>query len=678
MKNSVLKRYSIIGSVILAASILCLCLIYCTPTIPDAPCDTSLSGTDGNPVASVSITDLEGLNYLTYVNYTPDEYLNPNFEIQGIPIDLREKNEYAQKGTFVFVIRNLDPTAEDFSDQAAALAPYLQGDYSWHFTLYIPKIWSACNVYVKYVLTDRIGTLSDYDFIKYSDYAGTTEFHSNQTKPISLDLSFYSERQAIYPEPLYAATVVTIHYEAEENKEAGIDGIPLIGSAAAISTYTACDQTLSIIAFTLAALITAVFLYVCLLKKQKMFLPHLFIVLGMFGIFFSSYILTMTTLYPYIWQTIRNFAVAFTLLCAILSVFSRRSLFKCRCAALAACSLYCIAMPVLCLLPYNIVAWEHIFKICCNLIFSAIILFFVLWDTKYKDSGLPMLMNPLLICILACSLCLPFTDIFALTNPVFWLGLAVLFYTAFLGGRYFFMQEQRLRYLTGNLQAEVQIQTKELKTLLDERDELFRYVSHDMKKPLVSMQHFLCVARQREKDAEQQKTLEIIGNKINELSRDFAELSDFSKNNFTAEESICIDLNELLEQAKEDYEPDCCANGILLKVIPRKISVYGKYENLRSVISNIILNAIEHSECSQITVSASKKKDICLLCITDNGKGITTSRDIFYPYYSESQDKNNSGLGLYISKCFMKSMKGDLCYKQEPGLLTFVISLPLA
>ncbi len=28
----------------------------------------------------------------------------------------------------------------------------------------------ACNVYVKSVLTDRIGTLSDYDFIKYSDY----------------------------------------------------------------------------------------------------------------------------------------------------------------------------------------------------------------------------------------------------------------------------------------------------------------------------------------------------------------------------------------------------------------------------------------------------------------------------------------------------------------------------
>ncbi len=110
--------------------------------MPDAPCDTTLTGTDGNPVASVSVADLEDLNYLTYANYTPDEYLNPNVEIQGTPVDLRENNEFAKKGTFIFVIRNLDPAAQDFSEQAAALAPYLQGDYYWHFTLYIPQIWS--------------------------------------------------------------------------------------------------------------------------------------------------------------------------------------------------------------------------------------------------------------------------------------------------------------------------------------------------------------------------------------------------------------------------------------------------------------------------------------------------------------------------------------------------------
>lgn len=678
MKNSVLKRYTIIGTIILAAVILCLSLICCTPNLPGAPSDTSLQGTDGNPVASVSITELENLNYLTCVNYTPDEYLNPNYEIQGTPVDLRKKNEFAQKGTFVFVIRHIDPMAEDFSEKAAALDPYLQGDHSWHFTLYIPKIWSACNVYVKYVLTDRVGTLSDYDFIKYSDYSGTTEVHSNQTKPIFLDLSFYFGRHTISSDPLYAATVVTIHYEAEENKEAGMDGIPLIGSEAAIRKYTEYDRTLSIVAYILAGLITGIFLFVCLLKKQALFLPHLFIVFGVFGILFCSYLLTTTTLYPYVLETIRSFAIAFTLLCAMTALLNRRTLFKSWCAASIACALFCIAVPLLGLLPFNILAWERIFKICCTLIFSFLILFFVLWNAKREDADLTLLINPLLVCIFGFSLYLPYTNLFALCNPTFWLSLSVLFYTAFLGGRFFILQERKLNYLTGNLQAAVQIQTKELKTLLDERDELFRYVSHDMKKPLVSMEHFLCIAKQREKDEEQKKTLEIINNKINELARDFAELSKFSKNNFVAEESKSFELNELLEKTKEDFEPDCCANGILLKIIPCKISVYGKYDSLRSVISNIVLNAVEHSDCTQITVSASKKKGICLLCVSDNGKGITTSRDIFYPYYSESKDKNNSGLGLYLSKCFMKSMNGDLYYKQENGLLTFIITLPLA
>ncbi len=218
MNQSVAARYCIAVAIFLSMTALIMFLNFFIPTPTHAVGDTSLRGTDNQPIASVSITDLKDLNSLPYVNYTPDKYLNPNFEIQGTPIDLREKNQFAQKGTFVFVIRNIDPTAEDFLEKSQSLNPYLQGDYSWHFTLYIPKIWSACNIYTKYVLTERVGSLSDYNFIEYSDYADKTDHLSVKTKPVYLDLSFYSKRQSIMPEPLYAATVVTIHYETQADK----------------------------------------------------------------------------------------------------------------------------------------------------------------------------------------------------------------------------------------------------------------------------------------------------------------------------------------------------------------------------------------------------------------------------------------------------------------------------
>lgn len=49
--------------------------------------------------------------------------------------------------------------------------------------------------------------------------------------------------------------------------------------------------------------------------------------------------------------------------------------------------------------------------------------------------------------------------------------------------RVFLRLEKRNRYLTENLQSEVAIQTRELKAVIEERDDLLRYVSHDMKSP---------------------------------------------------------------------------------------------------------------------------------------------------------------------------------------------------
>ena len=73
-----------------------------------------------------------------------------------------------------------------------------------------------------------------------------------------------------------------------------------------------------------------------------------------------------------------------------------------------------------------------------------------------------------------------------------------------------------------------------------------------------------------------------------------------------------------------------------------------------------------------------KKKGICILSIADDGKGIDESKDVFMPYYSETMSENNTGIGLYISRNFMRSMNGELAYRQEDGKLEFLITLPLA
>ena len=74
----------------------------------------------------------------------------------------------------------------------------------------------------------------------------------------------------------------------------------------------------------------------------------------------------------------------------------------------------------------------------------------------------------------------------------------------------FVSMEKRNRYLTKNLQAEVCMQTTEFQTVISERDKLLRFLSHDLKKTLMSSSHFLDVLIAREQDSEQIKSLNIV------------------------------------------------------------------------------------------------------------------------------------------------------------------------
>ena len=92
----------------------------------------------------------------------------------------------------------------------------------------------------------------------------------------------------------------------------------------------------------------------------------------------------------------------------------------------------------------------------------------------------------------------------------------------------------------------------------------------------------------------------------------------------------------------------------------------------------MILNAIEHSFCSRLSVAAIKRKGICRLDIIDDGRGVTTDKNIFDPFVSGNPSENNSGLGLFLAKNAVESMHGKLTYERKDNLTIFSATLPLA
>jgi len=97
------------------------------------------------------------------------------------------------------------------------------------------------------------------------------------------------------------------------------------------------------------------------------------------------------------------------------------------------------------------------------------------------------------------------------------------------------------------------------------------------------------------------------------------------------------------------------------------------------------LNAILQRDSSgegRIDITIWQEEKSVQIRVCDNGIGIDdSSKDqLFDPYFSTKQDKNGTGLGLYMAKMVIEyNMHGSLILDESrPGMTCFRLKLPVA
>ena len=183
--------------------------------------------------------------------------------------------------------------------------------------------------------------------------------------------------------------------------------------------------------------------------------------------------------------------------------------------------------------------------------------------------------------------------------------------------------------------------------------------------------------RQREKNEEQLKTIDIIEAKVTDLHENLSTVSDYAKRKYVAETPVTVAVDEILNSVYAELSPDAEANGIVMEISAKHSVAFAKPDALKSVLQNLVLNAIEHADCSKIWLGAYRKFDKCVITVSDNGKGFG-DKDVFRPYYSGNEGEENIGLGLYICKSHIEVMNGTLSYEYTDHKLIFTITLPIA
>src|ERR1700722_8638850 len=103
--------------------------------------------------------------------------------------------------------------------------------------------------------------------------------------------------------------------------------------------------------------------------------------------------------------------------------------------------------------------------------------------------------------------------------------------------------------------------------------------------------------------------------------------------------------------------------------------VWADRQSLMQVFLNLTKNserAMAVREQRELTVSAKRGGLGVAIRFRDTGGGVMHPERLFHPFQLDAQ---STGLGLYLSRAFMRSFKGDLHYEPETGGSTFVVEL---
>lgn len=118
-------------------------------------------------------------------------------------------------------------------------------------------------------------------------------------------------------------------------------------------------------------------------------------------------------------------------------------------------------------------------------------------------------------------------------------------------------------------------------------------------------------------------------------------------------------------------------------------AVSGFPNEFTQVVVNLLSNArdaigerlrVEPDVPGEIAIVIHDRRDAVEIVVRDNGCGMapeSVSR-IFEPYYTTKQDKDGTGIGLYMSRMIIEeSMGGELSFTSKPGETAFSIVLPV-
>lgn len=221
--------------------------------------------------------------------------------------------------------------------------------------------------------------------------------------------------------------------------------------------------------------------------------------------------------------------------------------------------------------------------------------------------------------------------------------------------------------------------------------ELITSVSHDLRTPLTSIIGYLNLLKNDDyTDLKEHKRYIVNAyNKSQQLKNLIDDLFEYTRlTSGTANLSLTIiDLNGLLRQIINEFEPIAQENSLTVRTILNQTAIYGYVDSEKMVrsIDNLLMNAIKFSlKPGEITVKLFEEQHKIYLTFENRGKPISKEQEslLFERFYKADPSRNEThitpgvGMGLSIAKNIIELHGGRIGLNHQNGLFTFFIELP--
>ena len=212
-------------------------------------------------------------------------------------------------------------------------------------------------------------------------------------------------------------------------------------------------------------------------------------------------------------------------------------------------------------------------------------------------------------------------------------------------------------------------------------------ISHELRTPLTSIIGFtsmLLKKRAGDLNEEQEKQIGIIQNSANhlrDLINDVIDIAKIDANKIVTNKEQ-YDLAGEIEKIKDTFSVAVKEKGLKFQVnFPKILVINSDRKLMNQILINLVNNAIKFTDKGEIIVNLKKSNDFIDLSVTDTGMGIKKEDlgKLFKPFSrikSETEYKEGTGLGLYLSQKLAQLLDGKISVESELGEgSTFTLSL---